>query len=95
LFLNINTLIYNNTLMVSNEVHLYVVLATNLLILRSQKSQEISIRRSSNEVRTLRDRESNHAEFSFMRQHSLQQLQLMKTINDKPLSVRDEKILVE
>jgi len=38
---------------------------------RSQKSQEISIRRSSNDVRTLRDQESRHAEFSFMRQHSL------------------------
>jgi len=37
---------------------------------RSQKSQEISIRRSSNDVRTLRDQESRHAEFSLTRQHS-------------------------
>jgi len=36
---------------------------------RSQKSQEISIRRSLNEVRTLRDQESCRAEFSLMRQH--------------------------
>ncbi len=38
---------------------------------RSQKSQEISIQRSSNDVRTLRDQKSHHAEFSFMQQHSL------------------------
>jgi len=37
---------------------------------RSQKSQEISIRRSSNDVRTLRDQESRRAEFSPTRQHS-------------------------
>ncbi len=37
---------------------------------RSQKSQEISIRRSSNDVRTLRDQKSHHAEFSLMQQHS-------------------------
>ena len=36
---------------------------------RSQKSQEISIRRSSNDVRTLRDQESRYAEFSLTRQH--------------------------
>jgi len=36
---------------------------------RSQKSLEISIRRSSNEVRTLRDRESCRAEFSPTRHH--------------------------
>jgi len=36
---------------------------------RSQKSQEISIRRSSNDVRTLRDQESRCAEFSLTRQH--------------------------
>ena len=30
---------------------------------RSQKSQEISIQRSSNDVRMLRDHESCHAEF--------------------------------
>ena len=35
---------------------------------RSQKSQEISIRRSSNDVRTLRGQESRRAEFSPMRQ---------------------------
>ncbi len=55
-----------------DEIHLYAVPATNLLILlqdRSQKSQEISIRRSSNEVRTLRGRESCRAEFSPTRQH--------------------------
>ena len=33
---------------------------------RSQKSQEISIRRSSNDVRTLHDQKSHHAEFSLM-----------------------------
>ena len=38
---------------------------------RSQKSQEISIRRSSNDVRTLRDQKSHRAEFSLTRQHSL------------------------
>ncbi len=37
---------------------------------RSQKSQEISIQRSLNDVRTLRDQKSHHAEFSPMRQHS-------------------------
>ena len=37
---------------------------------RSQKSQEISIRRSLNDVRTLRDHESCHAEFSSTQQHS-------------------------
>ncbi len=36
---------------------------------RSQKSQEISIRRSSNDVRTLRGQESRRAEFSPTRQH--------------------------
>ena len=36
---------------------------------RSQKSQEISIRRSSNDVRTLRDHEDCRAEFSPTRQH--------------------------
>ena len=36
---------------------------------RSQKSQEISIQRSSNDVRTLRDQKSHHAEFSLTRQH--------------------------
>jgi len=36
---------------------------------RSQKSQEISIRRSSNDVRTLRGQESRRAEFSSTRQH--------------------------
>ncbi len=40
-----------------------------LCLNRSQKSQKISIRRSSNDVRTLRDQKSHHAEFSFMRQH--------------------------
>jgi len=46
---------------VGDEIHLYVVPATNLLILlqdRSQKSQVISIRRSLIEVRTLRGHES-------------------------------------
>jgi len=38
---------------------------------RSQKSQEISIRRSSNDVRTLRGQESRRAEFSPTRQHPL------------------------
>ncbi len=38
---------------------------------RSQKSQEISIQRSSNDVRTLRDQKSHHAEFSLTRQHFL------------------------
>jgi len=38
---------------------------------RSQKSQEISIRRSSNDVRTLRDQKSRRAEFSPTRQHFL------------------------
>jgi len=42
-----------------------------LCLNRSQKSQEISIRRSLNNVRMLRDQKSCHAEFSFMRQHSL------------------------
>ncbi len=37
---------------------------------RSQKSQEISIRRSLNDVRTLRDQKSHRAEFSLTRQHS-------------------------
>ncbi len=37
---------------------------------RSQKSQEISIQHSSNDVRMLRDQKSRHAEFSPMRQHS-------------------------
>jgi len=38
---------------------------------RSQKSLEISIRRSSNDVRTLRGHESDRAEFSSTRQHHL------------------------
>ncbi len=41
-----------------------------LCLNRSQKSQEISIQRSSNDVRTLRDQKSRCAEFSFMQQHS-------------------------
>ncbi len=41
-----------------------------LCLNKSQKSQEISIRRSLNDVRTLRDQKSHHAEFSLMRQHS-------------------------
>ncbi len=44
-----------------DEIHLYVVPATNLLFLfsnRSQESLEISIRRSSYEVRTLSGQES-------------------------------------
>ncbi len=40
-----------------------------LCLNRSQKSQEISIQRSSNDVRTLRDQKSCHAEFSLTRQH--------------------------
>ncbi len=40
-----------------------------LCLNKSQKSQEILIRRSLNDVRTLRDQKSHHAEFSFMRQH--------------------------
>ncbi len=40
-----------------------------LCLNRSQKSQEISIRRSSNDVRTLRDQKSRRAEFSLTRQH--------------------------
>ncbi len=36
---------------------------------RSQKSEEILIRRSSNDVRTLRGQESRRAEFSPTRQH--------------------------
>ena len=38
---------------------------------RSQKSQEISIRCSLNDVRTLRDQKSHRAEFSPTRQHFL------------------------
>ena len=37
-----------------------------LCLNRSQKSQEISIQRSLNNVRTLRDQKSHHAEFSLM-----------------------------
>ncbi len=40
-----------------------------LCLNRSQKSQEISIQRSLNDVRTLRDQKSHCAEFSLMRQH--------------------------
>ncbi len=40
-----------------------------LCLNRSQKSQEISIQRSSNDVKTLRDQKSCHAEFSLMWQH--------------------------
>ena len=50
-----------------------MMLTMNLLILlqnKSQKSQEILIQRSLIEVKTLRDHESCHAEFSFMQQHS-------------------------
>ncbi len=36
---------------------------------KSQKSQEISIQRSLNNVKTLHDHESDHAEFSLMQQH--------------------------
>ncbi len=36
---------------------------------RSQKSQEILIQRSLNDVRTLRDQKSHHAKFSLMQQH--------------------------
>ena len=44
-----------------DKIHLYVVPATNLLFLfsnRSQKSLEVSIRRSLYEVRTLRGQKS-------------------------------------
>jgi len=34
----------------------------------SQKNQEISIQRSLNDVKTLRDQKSHHAEFSLMQQ---------------------------
>ncbi len=40
-----------------------------LCLNRSQKSQEISIQRSSNDVRTLRGQKSHHAEFSLTWQH--------------------------
>ncbi len=40
-----------------------------LCLNRSQKSQEISIQRSSNDVRTLRNQKSHCAEFSLTRQH--------------------------
>jgi len=40
-----------------------------LCLNRSQKSQEISIRRSLNDVRTLRDQKNYRAEFSSTRQH--------------------------
>ncbi len=42
-----------------------------LYLNRSQKSQEISIQRSLNNVKMLRDQKSHHAEFSLTRQHSL------------------------
>ena len=42
-----------------------------LCLNKSQKSQEISIQRSLNDVKTLRDQKSHHAEFSLMQQHSL------------------------
>ncbi len=37
-----------------------------LCLNKSQKSQEISIRRSLNDVKTLHDQKSCHAEFSFI-----------------------------
>ncbi len=36
---------------------------------KSQKSQEISIQRNLNDVKTLRDQKSYHAEFSLTQQH--------------------------
>ncbi len=63
---------------------------------RSQKSLEISIRRSSNDVRTLCDCESCRAEFSSTpprdstspNSHN----QPTEKINDKSMSVRDEEV---
>ncbi len=62
---------------------------------RSQKSQEISIRRSSNDVRTLRDQESHRAEFSPMRQFLL--LTITIDLQRRLMTCRclkDEKILL-
>ncbi len=63
---------------------------------RSQKSLEISIQRSLNDLRTLCDCESCHAEFSFTSSHdsifSNSHNQSTKKINDKLMSVRNEEI---
>jgi len=63
---------------------------------KSQKSLEISIRRSLNDVKTLCDCESCHAEFSFTLSRdsifSNSHNQSTKKINDKLMSVRDEEI---
>ncbi len=66
-----------------------------LCLNRSQKSQEISIQRSLNDVRTLHDQKSHHAEFSLMQQlSSNSHNQSTKKINDMSMSVKDEKILL-
>jgi len=57
---------------------------------RSQKSQEISIQCSSNDVRMLRDQKSCHATTLSSNSHN----QSTKKINDMSMSVRDEKILL-
>ncbi len=63
---------------------------------RSQKNQEISIQRSSNDVKTLRDQKSHHAEFSFTWQYLSNSYNwFTKKINDMSMSVRDEKISSE
>ncbi len=66
-----------------------------LYLNRSQKSQKISIQRSLNNVRTLRDQKSHYAEFSLMWQFSSNSHNwFMKKINDMSMSVKDEKILL-